>query len=159
MQKVNKYLMSTLFILIVTILSLSGVLLIAGAAPQRINCVGNVSYYKNGMVMRISSRLDYSHGSGVAYLSGGVYSGSKLITSVNRTVNFSGTNNAHTFTWTSTDITPTMDEHLDHTLAQKWLPPFYLIKGGKIKFHIYRVNIDSLVFSGVFEPYFICSRP
>lgn len=155
----NKHLLSILLVLIVAIISLYGLLLVAEAPPQRINCVSNVSYYKNGMVMRISSRLDYSHGNGIAYLSGGIYSGSKLINSVNRTVKFSGTNNAHIFTWTSTDITPAMEEHLDHILAQKWLSNFYLTKGGIIKFNIYRINLDSLIFSGVFEPYFICSRP
>ena len=156
--RMNKNITSILLILFFTTLFLFLVISIREYPPKHINCGSNAAYYKNEMVMRISSKLDYSHGKGVVYISGGIYSGNKLISHINRTVKFTGSNNARLFSWTSTDIIPSMEEKLEPELARKWLPPFYLTKGSVANLYIDRINMDSFIFSNELAPYFICSK-
>lgn len=121
-------------------------------------CSGNISFYKDGMAMRLSSKINYSHGNGILYLDGAIYNDKTITSTISRAISFQSINVDNRFTWTSTGVTKSMEENISSDVEKKWLLPFYTSQNSKIKIYIDRINLDSYLVSGELTPYYICSR-
>lgn len=124
----------------------------------RMDCSGNVSFFKDGMVMRTTTKIKLSDNQGVMYLTGSVYKDNQQVAILNRAVYFTSSNTEYRYTWISNDIKPSMEEELPQNLAERWLPRFFLYKNEKRNYIIKRVNLESYLISGELIPYFICSK-
>lgn len=122
------------------------------------SCTGNVNFHKNNSMFRISTKLTLFNSSGTLSLNGVLIESNGNRQSLNRTIFFNSKQAEDRYTWISEEISPSIDEKISGEILQEWFPAFYVDKGGKIELYIKRININSIIISGEFLPYLICTK-
>ncbi|WP_075181766.1 hypothetical protein [Pantoea sp. 1.19] len=120
-------------------------------------CSGNMSFYREDTIMRISSKLNFTGESGVLYLSGTLYRAKEPLGNINRAITFRSQRDGDRFSWTSTAITPSLEQDVSEELARRWLPAFYRSPDNSIEIYLDRVNLNSVLVSGELIPYYLCT--
>lgn len=78
--------------------------------------------------------------------------------SVNRTVVFTSHHIGTRYTWISKEVISSIDENLSPELSRQWLPDFYRLPKNKVELYITRLNLNSVMLSGDFIPYYVCTQ-
>lgn len=122
------------------------------------SCSGNVNFHRESGIMRLSTKLYIQADSGILSLNGFVAKENGQRESVNRTITFQSVHTGSRYTWVSTEILPSIDEKISPDLLNQWFPDFYRQQNSKIELFIKRVNVNSIMLSGEFVPYYICTQ-
>lgn len=121
------------------------------------SCTGNINFHKNSAMLRLTSKLRLNRGEGTLTLNGVVIENDGARQSLNRTIHFNSVNDADHYSWTSIEITPSIDENITDKEVRVWLPGFYTTTGENIELYITRLNYNSITISGDLLPYLICT--
>lgn len=108
--------------------------------------------------MRLSTKLNIDGNSGTLSMNGFVTSENGVRENVNRTVVFTSHHVGTRYTWVSEEILSSIDEKLSPELSIAWLPEFYRQPKRKVELFISRMNINSVMLSGEFVPYYVCTE-
>lgn len=108
--------------------------------------------------MSISTKLNINGNSGLLSINGFVTREDGGRDNINRTVMFTSHHVGSRYTWISDEILPSIDDNLLPETASVWLPDFYSQPKNKIELFISRMNINSIILSGGFVPYYVCTQ-
>jgi len=122
------------------------------------SCSGNVNFHRESGTMRISTKLSLAGNSGSLSMNGFVTRDDGARENVNRTVVFTSHHVGSRYTWVSDEILASIDDKLSPETASAWLPEFYRQPKSKVNMFISRININSVMLSGEFIPYYVCTQ-
>lgn len=128
-----------------------------GIAPG-FSCTGNVNFHREYGIMRISTKLNIDGNSGTISMNGFVTGKDGVREDIKRTVVFTSHHSGSRYTWVSDEILTSIDDKLSPKTASMWLPHFYHQPKSKIELFISRININTVMLSGEFVPYYVCTQ-
>ena len=108
--------------------------------------------------MRLSTKLNIDGDSGTISMNGFVTQEDGTRENVNRTVVFTSRHVGSRYIWVSDEILASIDDKLLPETASAWLPEFYRQPKSKFELFISRLNINSVMLSGEFVPYYVCTQ-
>lgn len=158
MKSINKYFFLASFIVTCSIVPFIPRLWLKYTPVGDIHCTGNISFYRENRIMRLSSKIILRDNNGVIYLNGSIRDGSDVLVSINRSISFESSNVNGQYKWLATSIHLSMASNIEDKLASEWLPSFYREVGGVTNVYIEKANFDSILIFGEFVPYLICSK-
>ncbi|MGK3144653.1 hypothetical protein [Pantoea sp. C2G6] len=123
-----------------------------------ISCSGNVNFHRDTGIMRLSTKLYIAGENGTLSLNGFVANENGQRESINRTITFKSDHTGPRYSWVSTEISPSIDENISPERLNQWFPAFYRQQNNKVELFITRVNVNSIMLSGEFVPYYICTQ-
>lgn len=124
-----------------------------------LTCVGQVDFYKEGNVMKVTNKLHIDHDKrGTISINGNVFDIKGNNEQVARTVNFSYENFKNRYILKPDGVYPSIDEHVSNETLAKWFPQFYVNGNKKTEIFIDRISFSSLLVSGEFLPFYVCAQ-
>lgn len=125
---------------------------------KNLACSGTVIFHKERGQMRLATKLYLNDSQGSLSLNGFILNETSQKSFVSRTIFFSSTNSKSRYSWTSTKIFSSIDEDISEPLLKKWLPTFYRENNKEVNLFIQKMNINSVILSGDFVPYYVCTQ-
>ncbi|TPV37997.1 hypothetical protein FJW01_18480 [Pantoea deleyi] len=122
------------------------------------SCSGNVNFHRESGILRLSTKLNIDGNSGTLSMNGFVTREDGTRENVNRTVVFTSHHVGSRYTWVSDEILASIDDKLTPEMASAWFPAFYREPKSKVELFISRLNINSVMLSGEFVPYYVCTQ-
>jgi len=122
------------------------------------SCSGNVNFHRESGILRLSTKLNIDGNSGTLSMNGFVIRQDGARENVNRTVVFTSHHAGLRYTWISDEVLASIDDRLSPETASAWLPQFYRQPESKVELFISRININSVMLSGEFVPYYVCTQ-
>ncbi|MGD9425663.1 hypothetical protein ACLHDD_11020 [Pantoea sp. NSTU24] len=122
------------------------------------SCTGNVNFHREAGIMRLSTKLNIDENSGTLAMNGFVTRSDGVRENVNRTVVFTSHHVGSRYTWVSDEVLASIDDKLSPETSNAWFPAFYRQPKSRIELFISRINIKSVMLSGEFIPYYVCTQ-
>lgn len=109
-------------------------------------------------MMRLSTKIFVEGDSGKISMNGYIDKENGQRENVSRTIAFKNYHTGARYAWVSDEILPSIDENISPDMLKQWFPEFYREKNNKVEFFINRINANSIMLSGEFVPYYVCTQ-
>lgn len=123
-----------------------------------ISCSGQVSFYRGESALHLSATLRLMGERGTLHLRGNLRKDNTHSDIIDRSIDFAIERINNLQIWTSVSVTRPEADKESESLLSDWLAPFYLSPGKAIRVSVDRINLNSVLISDEFAPYFVCSE-